>query len=162
MEGSQRVERVAVAILLSALAAACSPDSTGGSAAAACNALIDDGPRVAFMTSGATAPTPTGGTIADGTYELTALTIYGTGTAPNGMFSVVSQVTGNTMQQVGHENDVERRYTTTFTISGTTISTQDSCPAPDSGEHSLSATATEFRIYDTTPAGILEQTNTKR
>jgi hypothetical protein len=140
--------------------------SSGSSGRAACNTLVDDGPDVSFVAMATAAPVPTGGTIAEGTYELSALTLYtgpgGSTTAPGGTFSAVFEISGNTMQQVGSEDGVEKRYTSTFTISGSTVSTVDSCPVSDSSTHSLSATPTELRIYDSGTVGTLEQAYAKR
>lgn len=44
----------------------------------ACNSLQPTGPQVPYQCLAATLPTPTGGTIVDGTYVLTASAFYGT------------------------------------------------------------------------------------
>lgn len=106
-------------------------------------------------------PSPMGGSFADGVYELTAMTLYG-GTPPADDLSAVFEIAGTTMQQVGRIGSVEKRYTSTFTTSGTTVSTTDTCPAPDSGSHSFTATATSFAIYDSVATGTLEQRYTRR
>jgi hypothetical protein len=110
------------------------------------------------------APTPAGGAIEDGTYELTAMTFY-TDTSvgpPEGTFSAVFEIAGGVMQQVSKINGSEVRYTTNFSISGISISMVDSCPKWYSETHSLTATPTDYRIYDTGSSGTLEQTYTKR
>jgi len=67
------------------------------------------------------------------------------------------------MQQVGAVNGELKRYTSTFTTMGTTISTTDTCPAPDMGSYGFTATAGEIRVQDTrSNFGTLEQTYTKR
>jgi hypothetical protein len=66
------------------------------------------------------------------------------------------------MQQVGQINGQEKRYTSTFTVTGTTVATTDTCPAPSMGSHQYTATATELRIYDANAIGTLEQKYTKR
>ena len=129
-----------------------------------CNTLADDGPPVTATAVSATAPAPAGGTIEDGTYELTAMTLYGGTSAdlPPGTVSVVVEVTGSVMQQVIKINGSAGRYTTNFTTSGTSISLVDSCPKWTSETHSFSATPTDHRMYDTGTAGVLEQVYTKR
>jgi hypothetical protein len=140
----------------------------GGGTPATCNVLIDDGPVVTPTAVAATAPTPAGGTLVDGTYDLTALTLYtGPGVSaspPSGTFSAVYQITGNIAQQVGRLNGSEARYTSTFTISGTTFLSADTCPMPKQNSDSVSITATPtgFRVYDSVTGGILEQSYTKR
>lgn len=137
-------------------------DGTGG----ACNSLVNDAPLVTLSAVADTAPAPAGGSIAGGIYELSAMTLYtgpgGSTVAPDMTASAVIQIAGQTMQQVGSIDGAEKRYTSTFTISGTTISTTDTCPAPDTGSHSLTATSTEFRIYDANAQGALQQTYTMR
>jgi hypothetical protein len=95
-----------------------------------------------------------------------AITLYtgpGAGTdASESTLSAVFVFAGNTMQQVGHINGMELRYTSTYSISGTTISTADTCPEPDSSSHAPSATPSGIRIYDTESAGTVEQTLHKR
>ena len=135
---------------------------------ATCNALVDDGPVVTPTAVAATAPTPAGGNLVDGTYDLTALTLYtGLGVSaspPSGTFSAVYQIAGNVAQQVGRLNGSEARYTSTFTISGTRFLSADTCPVPkqNSDSVSISATPTGFRVYDSVRGGILEQRYTKR
>lgn len=95
------------------------------------------------------------------------MTLYtgpgGSTTSPAGTASAVFEITGQTMQQVGSIDGTEKRYTSTFTISGITVSTTDTCPAPDTGSHQFTATPAEFRIYDDTGSnGTLEQTYTRR
>src|SRR5687767_3671581 len=69
-----------------------------------CNALVNDAPIVGFTIAGATAPSPAGGTITDGIYQLTAANIYGApvGFTNDTMLSSVMQVTGTVAQQVGN------------------------------------------------------------
>jgi hypothetical protein len=111
------------------------------------------------------APTAAGGTIADGTYSLTALTAYTGVGGPTGTFgpstSVFLTISGSTMQQVGHINGQERRYTTTIMTSGTSLSTMDTCPTPKGATHSYTATALALRIYDSTGGLSVEQTYSK-
>jgi len=141
--------------------AGCSSDGDAP-AAGACNTLANDGPLVMAMASTAVAPTPAGGTVTDGTYQLTAATLYSAAALPPSTAHGIFQITGNTMQQVGDVNGTESRYTSTYTTSGSTVSTTDTCPAPKSATHGFTATSTTLRIYDDTPLGKLEQTYTKR
>lgn len=132
----------------------------------ACNALADDGPTVTPTAVASAGPSPAGGAITDGTYVLSTVTLYtgpgGSTIAPNGTFSGVIQISGSRMLQVGAINGAEQRYVSTFTTSGTSISTTDTCPTPKSATLSFSATATGLRIYDSTIGGTLEQAFSKR
>jgi hypothetical protein len=130
-----------------------------------CNTLVDDGPPVEY--SGAPWPplTPMGGTIAAGTYELGALVVYTTSnvsSAPQGTYSEVLQIDGNTMQSAGTASGAFARNTSTFTTSGTTISSVDTCPAHDAWIHEFTATATELRFYNGDSSRTVEQSYTKR
>jgi hypothetical protein len=129
-----------------------------------CNTLVIDGPSVTAAAVSAAAPTPAGGAIEDGTYELTAMTLYTDTSAapPEGTFSAVFEIAGGVMQQASKINGSESRYTTTFTISGISVSMVDTCPRWSSETHSLTATPTDYRIYDTASSGTLEQIYTKR
>ncbi|HEX7478680.1 MAG TPA: hypothetical protein VF331_12800 [Polyangiales bacterium] len=156
-------------------AISCLSDSCGSSKApaasmdgstAACNAVVDDGPLVTMTAVASAAPSPVGGTIADGTYVLSAATLYtgpgGSTAASGGAFSGVFQIKGTTMLQVGTVSGKEERYVTTFTTSGTTLSTNDTCPVAKSETHSFSANPTGFTVYDATGNGTFEQAYTKR
>jgi hypothetical protein len=107
-----------------------------------------------------------GGTISDGTYTLTALTAYtGVGGAtgnPGLTASEVQTISGTTMQQDGMINGQEKRFTTTISTQGGTLSTSDTCPAPANATHRYTATATELRIYDTVGGFVLAQVYTRR
>jgi len=72
------------------------------------------------------------------------------------------QINGNVMFQVATINGEEARYASTFTTSGMTISTNDTCPAPKAETHSFGATATELSIYAASANGTLEQKFSKR
>ncbi|HEY2406246.1 MAG TPA: hypothetical protein VGI10_09595 [Polyangiaceae bacterium] len=143
----------------------CSSDGQR-TAAAACNTLVDDAPLVTVQAEPAAAPAPTGGAIADGTYALSALTLYtgvnGTSASPPGSLSAVFEIANGVMQQVGIQNGVESRFTTNFSIAGSTLTTVDTCPAPDSESLSFTGAPTEFRVYQALAQGTLEQVYSKR
>jgi hypothetical protein len=98
----------------------CSSSGSG----ATCNALVDDGPTVTYSAVAATALAPAGGAIADGDHQLSALTIYtGPGVHGGACDHLQCRLPDRgkfVMQQVGKQDGVEKRYTSTFTISGTT------------------------------------------
>ena len=144
------------------LSQACGSDTA--SPGPACNTLVNDGPTVSLMLSTATAPPATGGTVVDGTYVLSGATAYTNGgvTAPPTSFRAVMQIAGNIMQQVGTFNGAEQRYTSTFSTSGSNVTTMDTCPAPKTATHQFIATATNIHIIDSSAVGTVEQTYTKR
>jgi hypothetical protein len=143
-----------------------SSSSPGSDGSTACNDLVDDAAAVEGTEVAASAPVASGGSIADGTYVLTAVTAF---TGPGGatgdtgvMASAVLVIAGTTMQQVGRINGQESRYTTTITTSGTRVSTMDTCPAPMADAHPYTATSTELRIYDSSSDVTVEQKYARR
>lgn len=111
-------------------------------------------------------PTPAGGKILDGTYVLTALTAYAGAGGKTGSLALtaseVQTVSGTTLQEDGKINGQESRFTTTITVSGTILSTSDTCPMPGTATHGYTATATDLRIYNTMSSFTLEQVYTRR
>ena len=143
-----------------------SSSSSRSDGSTACNDLVDDAAAVEGTKVAANPPVATGGSIADGTYVLTALTEFtGPGGATGGTgvtASVVLAIAGTTMQEVGRTNGQDTRYTTTITTSGATMSTMDTCPAPMTDGNLYTATPTELRIYDSSSEVPVEQTYTRR
>src|SRR5437762_4336659 len=131
-----RMRRLGLLVCVGALSAmgGCSSDSSPASTA--CNTLTDDGPTITLMAVMGQAPTPAGGTVVDGTYVLAATTLYTAATTiPPTTSSAVIQIAGSTMQQVGQINGQEKRYTSTFTVTGTTVETTDTYTTPSRGSH---------------------------
>jgi hypothetical protein len=140
------------------LAAGCTPDPV---ALPVCNTLVVDAPIVDATAMAAVAPGAAGGTIADGRYRLSAITLYtgpnGSTTAPDLHIAAVFEISGDVIQQAGFINDRESRFTSRYTASGTTLSIVDTCPYSDFGMSSYSATPTTFSIYVAAQGGTLEQ-----
>jgi hypothetical protein len=109
-------------------------------------------------TSDALPPEPMGGEIADGTYELVEIIYFGDAAAlPSAEIQTVFEIDGNTMQQVGSIDGEEMRYTSTFTTSGSTITTRDTCPAVLTSRFEYTATEDRFYIYDERAGAVLQQ-----
>lgn len=147
------------------LVVACGSNDDSTSSASACNALVDDGPTVTLTAVPDDTVEPVGGALSDGRYHLSGLILH---TGPNGgniapaqSMSVTLELKGSTMQQVGKADGAVKRYTVTVATSGTTLSTTDTCPVPDSSTHQFSATAEAFRIFNETELGIVEQVYSK-
>jgi hypothetical protein len=152
--------------LVSGCVFGCSSDSD--TASSACNSLVADGPTLPYTSVAAAAPTPAGGTIADGTYALATMSVY-TGvngsTAPvlTSTVSVVMAFAGNTVQEVTVMNGQERRYSAIFSVSGTTITMTDTCPVQGAEPPiQFTASATELRLYATTSGFPAEAILAKR
>ncbi len=158
-----RVLRVLATVVLAGVVG-CSAETSPRTPA--CNRLINDGPLVTATAVSTMPPAAAGGTIVDGTYELTATTLYlnadRQASPPPGTFSGVVEMAGNAMQQVFKINGSEWHYTASFTVTGVSISLLYTCPNAATESHSLTATADEFRIYDTDTDGTLEQVYRKR
>jgi len=160
-----RSDRSLVGILLAALLAACSSDKPApADDNSACNSLLNDGPTIGFAVQPGSNPTATAGTIVDGTYELSQANVYfaPAGYSNSSMLSAVFQISGNTIQQVGSIDGEERRYTSSYSINGVTLSTTDTCPEPSSDSFAYTATPTELHILQASGGITLQQIFTKR
>lgn len=104
-------------------------------AGATCNLLLDCGPTVTMKAIAGAAPTAVGGTIADGTYVLTAWNVHGTTSLP-GVFtgSVVMVVNGSSWEQSATQMDVEATLSLTVSTSGTTLTRNYTCPGVQTDE----------------------------
>ncbi|HEX7672146.1 MAG TPA: hypothetical protein VF395_21270 [Polyangiaceae bacterium] len=164
-----RVRRGALAslLLIFALAACggCSSDTSPGTEPI-CNKVVDDAADVVPTASAEAVPTASGGTILPGTYELSAVTVYvGAGAStdlPAQTLSQVFVITKDVIEQASKVNDVESHATTSFSVSGATLSTKDTCPAPRSEDLEFTATDTDLRLYAVRSRGTFEQVYTLR
>lgn len=131
-----------------------------GPEAGGCSSLGNTAPVVAEQNVASAPPTPAGGTIADGTYFLTAAKVFtgaGGATGPTGVtyqmdskwaggaFEYVEAITGGT--------GAGGKYAGTYATSGTAITITFTCGSTGkSGFTLFDATATSFTIY-TPPSG---------
>jgi hypothetical protein len=154
-----------LAIALAAPLLGCSDDSKRPNAEKnpVCNDLINDGPEVRYVTLPDLAPTPEGGTIAPGAYELSALTLYSASSAvPEDVVSAVMTVGDDTMQHVTNRQGEETRYTSTFETSDTNLTITDTCPAKNVNTVAYTATASELRMSWDASGEVFELTFRKR
>jgi len=103
-----------------------------------CNTITNDATPITFVEVVAqNAPTPTGGAMANGTYHLTAITLYagpsGKGTKIPLSVKNTVKVSGNVVDQVfdGTKNGgevVAEKSTETFSVTGTTVTYTGVCP----------------------------------
>jgi hypothetical protein len=110
-------------------------DSGGGAdtSMAACNTVMNGAPVVNIDLATGPTPTPTGGTVADGTYYVTKVEIYGApgdGGTTNNTYQSTNVVKAGTYNAVT-KNDLnpQSASTGTFTTSGSKITIEQSCPA---------------------------------
>jgi hypothetical protein len=132
----------------------------------ACNNLVNDAPTVSYTALASPAPTPAGGEISDGTYYLAAVTVFfginGSKMPVQSTAQMVMTIQGNTMQTVAVVDGQEKAFTTTFSISGSTLTMNVTCPVPNISTHLFTARPTDLRIYETQGPILLEQTYRKR
>jgi hypothetical protein len=117
-------------------------------ASQACNALGNAAPPVTIQQVASAPPAPAGGTVADGTYFMTDVSIY-TGSngpsGPSGTAQTTIQVSGSTIQVVSSGQPMTR--TVMLATSGSTFTSTDTCPDATVTHGSYSATATTFLIF---------------
>lgn len=128
-------------------------DASDGGACAP-NAIVPTAPAVAEnrMAADFSNAAAAGGTIADGTYWLTSLTLFtGTGGAstPTGSNrSETLKVTGNTLEvAVLQGSATPTRLTFSLAKNGTTLTLTGTCPASAAQSFSFTATSTTLTLY---------------
>jgi hypothetical protein len=139
----------------------------------ACNDLAATAPPVNYTLSSQGSPAAvTGGTIADGTYDLTSYTIYGAGSVGGGFVanqatSVTLVVAGTSWNQV-QVFDIENTTSTVSTnwaaaVSGTAITLTPSCPqgAPAT-DATYEATDTALQLIYSTGGFTVSETFAKQ
>jgi hypothetical protein len=139
---------------------------------APCNDIEQKGTEVDLSGSRDPAPTPTGGTIEDGTYVLTSSTLH-TKDKPHGaklvdMGRITMVVKGATTQMVRNApNGRERRTTVDRESAGTEATLHTTCASPSSSEPEskvttgYTATSKSFQFITPGPAGTVVSTYTK-
>ena len=124
--------------------------------ACACNALVNSAPEVAPVYVPADLPVPAGGELSDGTYHVTANSIYtgpGGGSGPTGAsirntFDFRTGVLQGVTWYVGRG---ERRFTAAFSASGTWLSLAPLCGEVEEGNFGFTASGGELRIIAANP-----------
>ena len=141
-------------------------DDTGSDRGESCNVAAANGPCVTPMLVTGTVPTPTGGTILPGTYNLVTDLYYG---PLDANFSqkdlrqtlVFSNVTLSslTLDQVATSGTATNRSHGTVGFSGTTVNYVPSCPAADAGGDTGGSANYTFATLGTQSAFVLIQEN---
>jgi len=148
--------------------AACG-DSTGTGHSCSSITAGATGPCVTPTVSGGSAPTPMGGSVAAGTYNLTASTFYGTlpdSGGQSGDFQTDREAfivknptaTSFTLDQVRVSGSMTETDEGTVAISGTTVTYTPTCPPPGDGGNqggsaSFTATSAAFTLIQTESGG---------
>jgi hypothetical protein len=103
-----------------AIEAAVTPDATGDGQA--CSTLANTAPAVPVTTGDDTVATGAGGTVAAGTYYLTAIVRTPASVLPQMTFRQTLRITGNTVEMAADDSDKPAfTKTSTFTTSGSSI-----------------------------------------
>jgi hypothetical protein len=118
----------------------------------ACTTLANVGAEVPIVGVAASMPTPTGGTIKDGTYVLTAMTAYTGPGGPTGpqadKQSNTMRITGANWESVGTKNGKDNVPNVgTWSVSGTTFTMTETCPFPISLPQDFDATDNQIKTY---------------
>ncbi len=121
----------------------------------ACNTLTASGPSVAIACATGSMPTGKGGTIAEGRYNLTQTTYYNFSNCQTLSLTETIDLSGGCLQLVsGMPFPVT--LSGTFTVSGNTITTTETCMnimpstatvTPDAPTKTFTATPTTFTLY---------------
>jgi hypothetical protein len=124
---------------------------------AGCIALVNEAPLVQQMNVAGDPPTPMGGTVVDGTYFITAASVYGSdaGVGPTGNnFQNMSVVSGGgtlyaLVAGVGNGASMSNG---TIATSGANITLTQTCPSNDVlAFNRFDATGTTLTVYTSTP-----------
>jgi hypothetical protein len=122
-------------------------------AAAPCNDLVLDAPAVGLTYDVAAPPTPIGGTMADGTYFLTAQIAYETASGPTiPLGRTKAVIAGTTWQEIDGDPapgsvNPDRRFTYTLDTAGTSFTLTRTCPSPFQVSLTYTAEATRFTAF---------------
>ena len=133
-----------------------------------CNTLVNSAAVIPVDQVASDPPAPQGGTVVDGTYTQTSAVIYtgqGGPTGASGTTQTTLQVTGGTIQVVSTGDPATR--TVTFTTSGTSLDSVDTCPDTDTRPGTYTATPTTLVVEldggeDDAGARTLVETFTKQ
>jgi hypothetical protein len=128
------------------------PDAVGPP----CTALDYVGPPVTPAAAAGGAPDATGGVIADGTYRLTAYTVYNTTVDPSNVPSLRGslRVSAGSYEVEFLTTQGEDREVGTITTSGTTLVLAPRCPPLAPGNpRRYSVSGTRLDLYDVSTSG---------
>lgn len=107
------------------------PGDTSTDAPVVCNTLVAAGGQAPLAVVAEDAPTPTGGTLADGTYALTAAKVYAGPGAPAtviGSAAVTLKLTGTKFETLSETGGKATTGSGTFATNGAAITLRDTCP----------------------------------
>jgi hypothetical protein len=134
-----------------------------------CNAVTQQGALVKDVARpNDDAPVATGGAVADGTYVLTAINVYGANMSLGLNLQITLEKNGNTLNTVSLQNGKEERRTATLMLAGTKATIVPTCRFPDPGTGAnpetaeYSVTRNEYRVLAQLGRATLEQVYTRK
>lgn len=134
-----------------------------------CNTLVNGGPDVPIMNVATDPPAPTGGAIADGTYVVTAVQAYtgaGGAAGPTGAtYKAGGKISGGTYENIQSDSGQPKDNATTgtFTLNGSAIDIEQSCPIPQTvAINKFSADSTSFTLFTSGGSPVQSFTYTKQ
>lgn len=125
-----------------------------------CNTLVSSGAPVDLTHAQGAAPTPLGGAIQQGQYNLTSYVAYDgqSGTTKLGTHGTLS-VSGNTLQMI----EASTRLTATWRAGASTLYIEESCPSQASLTESYTAANDQLIFYQTNQSNaVIESVYTKQ
>jgi hypothetical protein len=136
----------------------------------ACNAQAQLGDVVSAETSPDADPAAAGGTVANGTYELTSTIVYSSqfpkGTVLAEIGAVTITVGGNAIEVIYTSGGVDNRANGTFTTTGATITYAFTCGSPppfaQQGPSQFTANTNSLLFFTNTPVGMAVSTLVKQ
>jgi hypothetical protein len=115
----------------------------GEGGGAACGTVADTATPVPETQRTGSTPAPMGGTVADGTYHLTAWNVYPPATTDSDMHSTTLRIAGGTFEVVV---DGSARQSGTVSTAGVVLTFTPSCPSSSPANKPYSATATSLSL----------------
>jgi len=120
----------------------------GGTGSGACNDLTVSGNAITQTAATGTAPTPAGGTIADGTYVLTRYDVYAPGSPSASPYRVKYRVTGNLLEVATGGGTIISNLNYSTTVSGSAWNLTGTCPVSAPAAVPYTATATMLFVFN--------------
>ncbi|HXJ20525.1 MAG TPA: hypothetical protein VMT03_09855 [Polyangia bacterium] len=131
-----------------------------GGGAGSCTALTPSGSPVSEAAGTGTTPTPVGGTIATGTYQLTGWQVYSPATPDTTRSRKLAIRFGSTSFEVAgtDSNASPVNYTGAYTAAGTMLTTNWTCGPTGSVQQGYTASSTVLQIFNPRSGGVEVET----
>lgn len=135
-------------------------------AGAMCHSLVHVGSLVTLKVQPGVAPSPTGGSAADGVYFLSAINAYGNALPGSYKLQSTLEKRGNKVDVLESDERGDRRKSGEGIVIGTSMRINETCAFPtrrlQSEQAPFSATSTEIRLYGNVMGVVVEQIYTRK